>query len=429
VLDDGRVVEFGAVQHEESKEKFQGRPHDLVGFDELPHFTRAQYRFLIGWNRPDDDYTGGGQPMRCRVVCTGNPPTNPEGRWVVEEWAPWLDREFPDPAEPGELRHYAVLDGVHRWLRPGVEFTHQPPGAKAAQTLCWAGPGHALEYTNERGEKESITPRSRTFIPGRVDDNPVLLKQGYKATLQGMPEPLRSQMLYGDFNAGVQDDAWQVIPTEWVRAAQARWRPDGRAKDQDGVPVPLTVCGVDVAHGGPAQTVISKRYGNWFAPLTKYRGKQTPDGRAAVLLVKKDLVEAGDPPSSLVYIDSVGVGASAYDESRNHHPEVRFYPFKGGASTGTRDRSRLWSFQNMRAYAYWNLRELLDPNSGQDIALPPDQEMLADLCCVRWEPRGMNIVLEPKEDIEERLGRSIDAGDAVCMAALPARGDWKLESY
>ena len=33
------------------------------------------------------------------------------------------------------------------------------------------------------------------------------------ATLQSLPEPLRSQMLYGDFNAGTEDDSMQVIPT------------------------------------------------------------------------------------------------------------------------------------------------------------------------------------------------------------------------
>jgi hypothetical protein len=43
-------------------------------------------------------------------------------------------------------------------------------------------------------------------------------------TLQSLPEPLRSQMLYGDFRAGVQDDPWQVVPTAWVEAAMARWK-------------------------------------------------------------------------------------------------------------------------------------------------------------------------------------------------------------
>ena len=80
---------------------------------------------------------------------------------------------------------------------------------------------------------EIPTPKSRTFIPSRVSDNLYLMGTGYMATLQALPEPLRSQMLYGDFNAGIEDDPWQVIPTAWVEAAMKRWRsrspkgPDG----------------------------------------------------------------------------------------------------------------------------------------------------------------------------------------------------------
>ena len=61
-----------------------------------------------------------------------------------------------------------------------------------------------------------IKPLTRTFIPSRVTDNPYLMATGYISTLQSLPEPLRSQMLKGDFEAGTEDDPWQVIPTQWV---------------------------------------------------------------------------------------------------------------------------------------------------------------------------------------------------------------------
>ena len=62
-----------------------------------------------------------------------------------------------------------------------------------------------------------------TFLQAMLWDNPYYMDAGYMATLQSLPEPLRSQMLLGDFHAGMQDDPWQVIPTEWVRLAQKRW--------------------------------------------------------------------------------------------------------------------------------------------------------------------------------------------------------------
>lgn len=67
-LPNGNELEFGSVQHEDDKEKYQGRAHDLKGFDEITHFSESQYRFLIGWNRSAD------ASQRCRVVATGNPP-------------------------------------------------------------------------------------------------------------------------------------------------------------------------------------------------------------------------------------------------------------------------------------------------------------------------------------------------------------------
>ena len=70
-------------------------------------------------------------------------------------------------------------------------------------------------------------------------------------------------MLDGDFKAGMTDSQWQVIPTAWVDAAQARWKPKEVLPEQDSL-------GVDVARGGDDETVIAARYGRWYAPLLAY---------------------------------------------------------------------------------------------------------------------------------------------------------------
>ncbi len=53
------------------------------------------------------------------------------------------------------------------------------------------------------------------------------------------------------------------------------------------------------------------------------------------------------------------------------------------------------------------------------MALPDDRELLVDLTAPRWELRAGGIVIESKEHIMERIGRSPDAGDAVVLAHLP----------
>jgi len=372
---DGRTIKFDGCEYEDDKLKFQGHPDDLKLLDELSHFSRTQYRFIIGWNRNSEH-----PKQRCRVVGTGNPPTNPEGRWVVEEWAPWLERNHPDPARPGELRWYTTIDEKTVWFKTG-------------------------EPLMVKGER--VIPRSRTFIPALLKDNPILQATGYASVIQSMPEPLRSQMLYGDMHAGTQDHEWQVIPTEWVRMAQARWKPgppEGYALNQ---------VGVDVARGGADKTVISQRYGPWFAPLIKFPGTSTPDGPTAAMRVQA--VYQGDAPLN---IDVIGIGASVYDILKGTFGKqvAGVNNAESPPDYAATDKTGKLRFINLRAASYWKFREALDPSGDERLELPPDPEIVADLCAARYKPLASGLKIEAKEDIIKRLGRSPDCADAIVLA-------------
>lgn len=371
-LPGGRWLQFGACQHLGDERSFQGQPHDLKAFDEIAHFLEPQFRFLCGWNRTTE------MGRRCRVVCTGNPPTDPEGEWVIRFWAPWLDRDYPHPALPGELRWFAVIGGED------VEV---------------AGP-EPFEHGGE-----VITPKSRTFIPSSVEDNPFLTATGYKAMLQALPEPLRSQMLKGDFRAGSEDDPWQVIPTAWVLAAQERWKNSVKPKG------PMDALGVDVARGGAAATVLSPRYGDWFAEQVVQPGTATPDGPAVAALVMAALRDAAP-----VQIDVIGVGASVLDHLRGNN--VHSVGLNGAEASRATDRSGRLRFANKRAEWWWAMREALDPDYGSEIALPPDRALRVDLSAPRWKLLARGVQVEAKEDIVKRIGRSPDRGDAAVNALI-----------
>ncbi len=382
-LPGGRQLEFAGVKDPNDVLNFRGQPHDLIGIDEADSFLESQVRFLLGWLRT----TVPGQ--RCRAILCFNPPARAEGRWLLQFFGPWVDRKHPNPALPGELRWYATVRGGKEVERPdGQPFEH---------------------------EGEWITPKSRSFIPASVKDNPYLLASGYVAQLQSLPEPLRSQLLYGDFSAGVEDDPWQVIPTAWIEAAMARWQP----KDS-GVYERIDALGVDVARGGAANTVLAARIGRWFAPLERFAGADTDDGPKVAALVWRSLTRSGDGADLLaaVNIDSIGVGASAFDSCKAM--ELNVIPVNFGGGAYGRDRSGVMEFRNMRAYAWWALREALDPEKGDNLALPPDNQLLADLSAPRWSPVGRLVKLEEKPEIEKRLGRSPDSGDAVVLANLCA---------
>lgn len=377
-----RQIEFGSVPNPGDEKRYQGRPKDLLVLDEATNLRESAARFLMGWVRTTDP------SQRCRTLMTFNPPTDAEGRWVIDYFAPWLDESHPAPAEPGEIRWFATMDGKDREVLSGDRF----------------------EY---RGE--IIIPQSRTFIPSRISDNPYLLKTGYMATLQALPEPLRSQMLYGDFKAGMEDDQWQVIPTSWVQAAQARWRRLDRKPPMDSM-------GVDVARGGKDSTTVARRHGAWYDEPLKIAGKLTPDGPSVagqVIAAVRDMAP--------IHIDVIGVGASPYDFLVNLRQQVIGVNV-AEAATQT-DKSGRLRFMNLRTQLWWKFREALDPANNIGIALPPSRELLIDLTAPNWKVSGAMLYVESREEIIKRIGRSPDMGTAYVLASMdtPKTGGNYLE--
>ena len=92
-------------------------------------------------------------------------------------------------------------------------------------------------------------------------------------------------------------------------------------------------------------------------------------------------------------------------------------------STEEFDRTGKFRLTNIRPAMYWRLREALDPEHGDNLMLPPDPELLSDLCAPRFEVRPSGIMIEAKQDIKERMpnNRSPDIGDACCLALWKPR--------
>lgn len=387
-LPGGRSIEFGGMKTESDKFKWKGRPHDLKAFDELPEFSETQYRFVLAWLR--STYPG----QRTRVVGTGNPPTTAEGMWVIRYWGPWLDDRHPNPAKAGELRYFIV---------DAKGLDQEVPSADPVEV-----------------NGKLVQPRSRTFIPASLEDNPHLRETGYADVLDNLPEPLRSQMRRGDFAATQADDAWQVIPTAWVRLAQQRWMQMPSPVGQR----PLSALGVDPSRGGPDRFCMAKRYDNWFGPVIRHEGREAPDGDAGAALVMLALGRGQETEHTDILIDVIGsAGSSVYDTARKMklgNRPLRVIALNGSEASTARDKSGKLGFVNKRAQWHWQLREALDPTSGQEIALPPDPELLADLTAPRWRPTPRGIQVELKEDIKKRIGRSPDAGESVIYASAQA---------
>lgn len=373
----GRTLKFEALEKPNAEQSAQGKPRSLIGFDEGAQLSEAKVRFVLGWLRSTKE------GERCRVIIASNPPMGGEGEWLMVWFAPWLDPTFPNPAVAGELRWAITVGSEIRWV----------DGAEPVQI----------------GD-QTYTPMSYTFIPSNLDDNPYLKDSGYRERLQNMPEPLRSKLLYGDFLAGRQDHEWQVIPSEWIRAANERWRKSDKDKRRR-----MLALSADIALGGADNLVMSRLHeDHWFAPLEVREGKEfggaTGSDKIASLLLKyrKDVADLS--------VDGTGGWAAGARShlAKDHETDCASIVFSKGSNAKTLDGSL--DFLNLRVEMYWKFREALDPELGDDIALPPDPRLFAELTAQRYwiKSQGKNAVIcmLPKD----KQPVSPDRSDAVVMA-------------
>lgn len=376
----GHMDNIGTANAPGDEAQYASAPYDFIGIDQLEQFPRHAYEFMFSRVRT----TRPGQ--RLRIVSSANW-VGPNIEWITERWRPWLDDTTRNPAQDGEIRWFARLDGKDTEVESGKPFDH-------------------------KGER--TIPRSRTFIASKLSDNPYLSHdEEYLANLQSLPFEYRAALLEGRRDVALADDAYQVFPKAWVKAAMDRWTPE-RPRDDKGNPVPLDAVGVDVARGGDDQTVKAPRYGNWYDRLTALPGTVTSDGQKVVDFFIADIANGG-----IADIDVIGVGAAAYDLARAKSLKVTGTNF--AQKSFRRNRSGTFGFVNVRAERYWLFREALDPTSGEDIALPPDGELLADLISMHYSMHANGLQIEPKDEIKKRLGRSPDKGDA-CVLAYGASG-------
>lgn len=164
----GAKIVFGSLNAEREKFKYQGQAYDFIGFDELTHFQKSEYDYLISRNRPN------GPGMLCYVRATANPGGVGHG---------WVKERFITPAPPMQT----VWEDVE---------VHHPDG------------------------RVETRRRSRIFVPSLLHDNPALMQNdpGYIVRLASLPEAERKALLYGDWDSytGQVFSEWKNDPDHYI---------------------------------------------------------------------------------------------------------------------------------------------------------------------------------------------------------------------
>jgi predicted phage terminase large subunit-like protein len=175
----GSKIVFRHLQHEQNIYDYQGAEFCYIGFDELTHFPESAWDYLS--SRLRAPYSNFRPYMRAT--------TNPDAdSWVAEQIDWWIDPAtgFPLKERAGLLRWFVRINGETIWSND---------------------PDDLLKY--------DAIPRSFTFIPASLADNPALTEGDptYLAALQALHPVERARLLEGNWK--VRFSAGKFFSRSW----------------------------------------------------------------------------------------------------------------------------------------------------------------------------------------------------------------------
>ena len=228
----------------------------------------------------------------------------------------------------------------------------------------------------------------------RADESGVLPQEELDDMKKDMTEMAVRQELYCDFTASASDI---VLPIDLVSASSAREIMESMVQGQ-----PM-VLGVDVARFGDDATVITARRGLSCMKQHTFRGLDT------MAVAERVVAAVNQYNPDAVFIDVGGIGAGVVDRLRQLGYDVTEINF---ASAAADDR-----YANKRAEMYFKVRDWMEAGG----AIPNEPLVKSELSIVEYKftPAG-KIILEPKEKVKEKIGKSPDTADSLALTfAMP----------
>ncbi len=265
-------MKFAHLEHEKTVFDWQGSQVPYMAYDELTHFSRQQFFYMLSRNR-----SGSGVRGYVRGSC--NPDPDSFVRQLID-W--WIGPDgYAIPERSGVLRWFVILEDQIHWA-------------------------NSKEELHEKfGHGDSILPKSFTFIPSNVHDNKILLQKdpGYLANLMALPRIDRLRLLGGNWN--VRPTAGMFFQRSWfpvIDAMPANVIRRVRAWDKAATkptpenPDPDWTRGVKLAKLSDGRIVIEHVTGCRDTPLAVerlVRNTATQDGHGVTVSIAQDPGSAG----------------------------------------------------------------------------------------------------------------------------------------
>jgi hypothetical protein len=163
----GMYVQAAHMQHEKDKHKYQGSQIVYIAFDELVHFSKTQFFYMVSRNRKV------GSPTKPFLRATMNADAD---SWVADFIAWWIDEDgFVIPERSGVMRWFIVKNDKEIW-------------ADSPEPLKKIAPDQE--------------PVSFTYISASIDDNQMFMQRGgreYISKLKTLDEVQQQRLLHANW--------------------------------------------------------------------------------------------------------------------------------------------------------------------------------------------------------------------------------------
>ena len=353
----GARLDFAHIEIDKDLESWQGSQICYIGWDELTHFTKKQFFYMLSRNRS----TSGIKPIM-RGTCNPDPES-----WVADliDW--WIGPDgYPIKERSGIVRYFVHINDELIWSSDADDLTERFPGQM---------------------------PKSFTFIASTIHDNKILLEKdpSYMANLLALSQEDQNKLLHGNWHVKI-DDPYAIIQRENVLAARKRIL---TKHDYNFAPL---IFGVDPARSGIDSSFLTKRQGLKVWPPTGWSKLKT--GQLGVVIARE--IDKDKPDA--VFIDA-GAGAGLIDWLHDRgYLNVYEVPFNSVANAAR--------FYNKRAEMYTLAAEWTVLGS-----LPDDPELCKELCIPKYKYRvDDRKQIEEKDEIKKRMGgKSPDRADSFVL--------------
>lgn len=279
---------------------------------------------------------------------------------------------------PGAVTRNATVRRINQWSRPLIEGEIQDADA-------YEVPSYLVGTT-------AIDQRGQEFPP---------LVAGWRK----VTDPALFYMTLGVYPTA---DSYQLISEVLVSAARSRWDLYVAAHGEIPPQGVRPLMGLDVAEYGHDANCETFRYGGWVARFKRWNGIDTD------LTATQAGIHYKEKKASWAAVDAIGVGANVAPKMRRNGCNAVAVKV---SESPTRKVSQ-GQFKRMRDQLWWSCREWLE---GNDAMLPPDELLLEELIIPTYRNVGGKLIVMSKLEMRERLNRSPDAADSLCLTFAPRR--------